>query len=588
VIHTRTRGRSTGRRLVATLAVAAALLSACGGGDDDASTGSPAPSATTGTDATTTPPEAPSTDPAVPGTAGGDTPVVTDGPTVTTAPGGASGDDCAYVDTGLGAPVRGDTLTVQVGAPATSVNPATVNTAFVTYTTLAYESLMYRGADGTIVPALAESWEYTDDTNTAFEFTLRDGVVFTDGNPVDAAAVVASLEYMKAANTSSPYLGAFSAIEATGPLTVRITTSSPNPMLPTLLSPKYGIGQIISPTGLANPDQLTVEFASQGAGAYILDPSDTLAGDHYTYRANPDYYDPCKQHYDTVVLRVISDGQAALNALQSGQIDAMVGGADTYPQAQSAGLQIAKVPLTWVGINIIDRGGQVTPALADARVRQAINYAIDRDTITTALLGEFGEATSTITLPGGEGWSEEAAVMYPYDPEQARNLLAEAGYADGFTMPLLSVQFGGLDVLAEALKGMLADVGITVEVETVTDEQAYVTGAMDNTWPAFMAVYGAQPMFIMGPNLFLTEAAMFNGFHTDDADLRALYDAFVVAPLDEQAALAQQIQLHLSEQAWFAPVAFTAYAVFARTDLGGVLLTGGAPTPEVLDWYEVG
>ena len=238
---------------------------------------------------------------------------------------------------------------------------------------------------------------------------------------------------------------------------------------PRLLTPKYGVGQIIEPDRPRRPGALTVENPAQGAGAYILDPGDTVAGDHYTYDANPDYFDPSRQHYKQIVIQVIANPQAAMNALQSDQIDITAGSAETVSLAEGAGLQIAQTPFVWQGLNLIDRGGEVSEPLGDVRVRQAINYAIDRETVSTALLGDYGVPTATVTVEGGDGWSEAAAARYPYDPDMARQLLAEAGYPDGFKLDVLSVRFAGIDMMAEAVAGQLAEVGIDVNLNHVTD-----------------------------------------------------------------------------------------------------------------------
>jgi ABC-type transport system substrate-binding protein len=484
-------------------------------------------------------------------------------------------------------PVPGDTLVIGVQAPPSSLNPATVDVAFSEYTSIAYESLFYRAPDGTIQPSLAESWEYVGEGNTQFDITLRDGVTFTDGNPVDAEAVKASLEYgIGAGGSNAPSLAMVTSIEVTGPLTLSITMSAPNPMLPELLTPKYALGQIISPTGLADPEALTVENPSQGAGAYILNPGDTVAGDHYTYDANPDFFDPSRQHYEQIVIQVIADQQAAMNALQSGQIDITAGSAETVSLAEGAGLQIAQTPFVWQGLNLIDRGGEVSEPLGDVRVRQAVNYAIDRETVSMALLGEYGVPTATVTVEGGDGWSEAAATRYPYDPDMARQLLTEAGYPDGFELDVLSVRFAGIDLMAEAVAGQLAEVGIDVNLNHVTDVGAYIGGATDHSYPAVAVGYGAQPMFIMGPGLFLASAPIFNGFATDSPELAQLYADAAAAPPEERAALDMQMQQYLVDEAWFAPVAFSPVFYYARTDLGGLSVSPEAPTADPLDWYD--
>lgn len=480
----------------------------------------------------------------------------------------------------------GGTLTVAVAAPATGINPASVNTAFWNYALLAYEPLLYRDDQGEIQPALAEEWALEDD-NTRFTLTLRDDVTFADGTPVDADAVVASLEHCRSdASVNAQTMRGVDAIEASGDLTVEVTLSVPNPLFDLQMTQIGGCGMIISPAGLADVDALTVDAESAGAGAYVYQPAESVAGDHYTYTANPTYYEPGRQHFDEIVLRVIANPQAALSALQTGQVDMTNGDLTTMAQAGQQGFELAWTPFVWSGLNLIDRDGALTPALADARVRQAINLAIDRESISSALLGEYGVASSQPSAEGFDGYVADLTDAYPYDPERARELLAEAGYADGFTLPTLTVAFGGLDTITTAVQPMLAEVGITMDVTVTTDEDSYIDGMVNQQHSATAVGYGSQPMYLMGQALVLPDALPFNGFGTDDPEALALLDAITVAGPDDREEAAQALNAYLVEEAWFAPVAFGPVMYYARAGLGGVQVNGGAPTISLLDLYE--
>jgi ABC-type transport system substrate-binding protein len=486
-----------------------------------------------------------------------------------------------------GTPKRGDRLTFAMETEATSVNPATVNIAFVNYTLLAYEPLIYRASDGDLEPAVATSWEMGDG-NATMSLELREGVTFTDGSPVDAAAVKASLEYARDGKGPNAHLLAnVEDIEVAGPDQLTLHLSSPNPMLPEFLTQSYGIGQVISPTGVKDPSRLTADHPSQGAGAYVFDPDESVPGDHYTYTANPDYYAKDeRQHYDEVVIRVINDQQARMNALTTGQIDLATGSPDTIDQA--ADQQVVWIPFVWQGLSLIDRDGAVSKPLGDVRVRQAINHAIDREEITKALLGEYGVPTDTIVVEGAEGWSEEAASRYPFDVDKAKSLMADAGYEDGFELDVLSIRFAGIDVMAEAIAPYLAEIGIEVKLNHVTDEQSYVQAATDRSHPAMSVGYGAQPMYLMGQGLFLPGAGIFNGFQTERPELTKLYEQAAGAEDDERQRLNQEMVTYLTDEAWFAPVAFGPVLYVSRPDLGGVAVSPNAPVATPLDWYDLG
>jgi ABC-type transport system substrate-binding protein len=488
---------------------------------------------------------------------------------------------------GSGDPVPGDTLTIAAAAPPNSLDPGTVDNAFSTYTLLAYDPLIYRAADGSLQPDLADSWELVGDSNQQLDVTLRDDATFSDGSKVTADAVKASLEYAQSAPGAQAPMLAGMTFEVTDPTSLTITSATPNPLLAETFTQFYGVGQIISPTGLADPTALAADAHSQGAGPYVLDPADTVAGDHYTYTARDDYFDADRQHYKKIVVRVIANPQASLNALKTQQVDVVIGGdATVASQVEAAGMNVAAVPFVFQGLNLIDRDGTVSEPLGDVRVRQAINYAIDRDTVSQALLGDLGVPTTQTVVEGGDGYSEDAADRYPYDVDKAKELLAEAGYPDGFTLKVTTAQFAGIDTMAQAIQGQLAKVGITLDLTTRTDVGSYIQDMTGGEFPAAAVGYGAQPMFLEGQGLFLPTAPVFNGFHTDDATVTDLYTRAAAADSETRADLDRQLQEYLVENAWFAPVAFSPVLYFSRADLGGLEVSGAAPVATPLDWYD--
>jgi ABC-type transport system substrate-binding protein len=383
-----------------------------------------------------------------------------------------------------------------------------------------------------------------------------------------------------------PLLGAIANIATEGTDTVIINMAQPNPMLPEALTESYGLGQIIAPAGL-KPGSLNVDKASQGAGPYVYDPSKSAAGDRYTYTANKKYFDQSRIHYKTIVIRVIADPQAQLNAIKTGQIDAIAGGAPPIAAtAKSSGLAVTNVESGWLGISFLDRQGMVTKALGDVRVRQAINYAINRDAIAKALTGGFGSATTETVVKGSDGYSDKAASAYPYDPAKAKKLLAEAGYPNGFSFDAVSSVFGGIDAVAQAVAGQLKAVGITMKVTAVTDQQSYITKMTSRKFAAAAIPFGTMPMWGQGAALFGPGAFVFNPFQSSSDDLTKLYAQAAATSGDTaRGTLDSQIEDYLVENAWFAPVTTTPFFYFTRSDLGGVKVSVAAPFSNPADWY---
>jgi ABC-type transport system substrate-binding protein len=484
-----------------------------------------------------------------------------------------------------GAPVAGSTLVVGEQQAPPSLNPASLDLGFVDFTMLAYEPLFYLAPDGAVQPGLAQSWHYVGTGNTELAVTLRSGAKFSDGSPVTAAAVKASLDYAKRAQGDQAHYLTGVTIAATGPLTLDIKTSTPNPILPYLLTQAYGIGQIIGPKGLANPSSLTPNGASDGAGPYTYDPSASVAGDHYTYVATPDYFDPSLQHFKKITIQIFSSEQAAVDAAETGQVDIFKGDYTSAAQAKAAGLQVIANPAIMEGLYLIDRDGTVAKPLGNLQVRQAVNYAIDRAAVTKALLGSYGVPTDETVVPGADGYSAGMANYYPYDPAKARQLLAAAGYPNGFTLNVLTAPFAGFSTMADALAGQLAKVGIKLNITSVSSITTLVNDETNHSFPVTSVGFQEEPMYLEGLDLFEPGSKVFNGFSSYSATLNSLWNKAAAASASARPAIDQQIENYLVKNAWFAPVSFTPVAYYVRPGYGGVETSAGAPFASPLAWY---
>jgi peptide/nickel transport system substrate-binding protein len=490
---------------------------------------------------------------------------------------GLAGAGCGSSDRGTARP--DSTLDVAYNQPPSRLDPALIDQASEWLVDFAYDPLIGMDDAGKPVPALAESWRYVGSGNRVFELTLRKGVRFSDGAPLTAEGVKAHLDYVRKANgPNAQYLAGVRSITATGPLTVRIDLAVPNPLMATMLSHQYVVGDVISPKALKSPASLAKRTA--GAGPYVLDPGATVSGDHYTYRRNPGYWDPEAVHYDRVVVKVIANANSTLNALKTGQVEVAAGDFTTVKGATAAGLTVKSTPQVAVGLLLADRDGQQVPALGDVRVRQAINFAIDRDAIVKALFGTYGKPTTQTT--NSDGYDPALDGYYPYDPERAKALLAQAGYADGFTLPVLSTALMSGDLITQAIAGQLEQVGIHVKAKSVTNLTQYASDLFGGKAPAAIMGYGSQPMYLEGPGLYLPKAP-FNPFGSTDAQVEALYAQLTTAPSDQVVAASRAIEKRLVELGWFAPVGFSplVYYADASVDPDSLQTSPQAPIPAI-------
>ncbi|THG31584.1 ABC transporter substrate-binding protein [Naasia lichenicola] len=451
-----------------------------------------------------------------------------------------------------------DRLVVAVGTPPVSLDTlkAAGGVPGTWFETPAYAAILTRDADGAIQPGLAESWQYDGDGNTEFDFTLRDGLKFADGTPLDATAAAASLTYF-AATTTGPSKAYFAPMTftATDDKTVHISTSVPNPIIPDLLTTGLLGGMAISPAGIA--DETARAGATYGAGQYVLDTKQTVSGDHYVYVPNKQYWDQDSIAYSEIEVRVIPNAQQQVQALKTGQVDAIVGDPSIGGTVTGDGLTEIHQPGTVYNFYLMDRDGKVVPALAEEKVRQALNYAVDREAIATAALGDYGKATDQPAIDAGDASGYDASLddVYSYDPAKAKQLLSEAGYADGFTIPATYLGFSPTDTkIAEAVAAQLAEVGVTMTLKAEPDFGSWVNDLVSNTFGATLLTGDGAQMYTNAQFGF-TQNAVMNQYGVVNDDVNAAFEKFASAGPDDLKAAAQAVNAVIVKQALALPIA---------------------------------
>jgi peptide/nickel transport system substrate-binding protein len=476
----------------------------------------------------------------------------------------------------------GNTLTVGYTIAPNTLDPgkAPQNNAF--YEELAYEPLIVEQPDGSLAPGLATSWTYGSGNKT-FVMHLRSNVKASDGSTLTAQDVVDDLNYAVASGAQEAPALKGDTFTASGPLTVTISAPTPNPDFAILLTQTFVIGDIISPTGLQSKSLLGTQ--TFGFGPYTLDTGETTTGDTYTYVPNPNYYDKASVHWKKVVIKVIATAQSMLSALETGEIDVGSGSPTTLTAAQGAGLTSIGTPALWVGMILADRDGTLSQPLSNVQVRQALNYATDRATIAKGLFppGD-GTPSDEPSVPGGYGYDPSVANAYPYNVAMAKQLLAAAGYSNGFTLQTVTADYDSMNLVAEALASDWKAIGVTLQITDDANTSAYDSAAFSAKMASFMTVNGTfVPVGIEGASLFLP-AALYNPFHVSDSTLSNLYDQEVSSSGAAQTSLDQQIEAYLVHQAWFVPVVTIDLLYYARSTVTGTNTSAKAP---LLDLYAI-
>ncbi len=330
-----------------------------------------------------------------------------------------------------------------------------------------------------IVPGLAESWTVSKD-GLHYTFKLRKGVAFHDGTPFNAEAVKFSIE--RQINPDHPaaklgkypfsnyFFGNIKAVEATDPLTVEFILKEPRASFLAVLT--AGAASIVSPTAVR---KFGADYPSNPVGTGPFKFASWERGQRVVLEKNPAYWRfPVK--VERVIYRPIVEDQARLTELLTGALDLIVG---TPPDALAQLESNPKVTvLRQVGAHVWYLGinNQKKP-FDDKRVRQALNYAVDKDAIVRDVLKGTGSLSRGPVLPGT--WAADTALKaYPYDPARARKLLAEAGYPTGFTTTLWVPESGsGMQspvAMSTVIQSNLKAVGVTVALQTM-EWGAYLT-----------------------------------------------------------------------------------------------------------------
>lgn len=468
-------------------------------------------------------------------------------------------------------------LTIGAGVEPESFDPAQSREAqFVQYFQPAFDTLIRRMPDGTPGEMLATGWEY-DETNTVLTLTLRDDVTFIDGETFDAESAKANIDRFQTAG--GPLAGNLASIESTeapDATTLVLNLSTPDPALIFALGGPGGYMQ--SP---AQFDSESIDTQPVGSGPYVLDRDASTPGSEYLYTANEDYWNPDLQEFDSITLLVLQDENARLNALSSGQIDAMLGTPKTIAQAESSGLNVDTIPADWEGLSLFDRDGELTPELADVRVRQAINHALDKEALLENISLGHGEVTSQIFSPASEAFDPELDSYYAYDVEQARSLMDEAGLDDGFTLQMPSSS--DMDpAVAPAVRDQLAEIGITVEWEDFPTAEYQAEQQSGNFSAAFTA-FGQTVRAWGNISQMVGPAGAWNVFGSESDEAEDLMDQILTLPADEADPTYRELNALVVEEAWFSPWYRIDLPYYTNDDIV-VEMQNGQPVPSIYNF----
>jgi peptide/nickel transport system substrate-binding protein len=349
-----------------------------------------------------------------------------------------------------------------------------------------YDGLTARDAQGNLIPALAESWKRVNPTT--WQFALRKGVKFHNGDDFNADAVKFTLD--RATNpetkaTISSELSTIARTEVADSFTVNVITKAPDFLLPVRLGELYGL--MLSPKHTSAMGKEAIATKPNGTGPFKL--ATWAKNERLVLEANENYWRGAPK-VKTITVRPILEDAARIAALQAGEVDLI----SPIPHVRIEELRrndklviktIAAPRIFHVTIDVRK------PPFDNVKVRQALNYAVDVNAILKSLYFGHGTRLATVVDKGALGY-DPSVPPYPYDPARAKALLAEAGYPNGFEVEFDSFTGSIADHSkpAEAIVGYLQKVGIRAKMNVFEFSAFGPRRVQNQTAPLFIYSIG--------------------------------------------------------------------------------------------------
>jgi ABC-type transport system substrate-binding protein len=384
---------------------------------------------------------------------------------------------CSFQDPegGEGGEQGDTTFDIAIGIEPDTLDPiAQTTTTVQNILDYTVETLVKMDADAKLQPGLATEWEMAPD-GSSYTFTLRDGVTFHDGTPFNAEAVKFNVERILNPDYTVPQRAAFTPIESVEVVDdthVTFNLSRPSPILPDAFS--QTIAGMISPDSANKqgnkPDAIVHPV---GTGPYQFDSY--KRGDRVTVKKYADYWGD-KPHYETVNIRIVPEAATRESMVRSGQADMIIlpPVSDLEALQNDENLEVI-LSDSWRSIFVAINNNEIK----DPRVRQALNYAVNKqEMIDTLLFGAATQMDSPLT-PRLKGYCKVGT--YDYDPDRAKQMLQQAGVTSlNITMGTPSGRYMQDQEFAQAIVGYLKEVGVTAKLQTME-------------WPTYVEAITAAP-----------------------------------------------------------------------------------------------
>jgi len=369
------------------------------------------------------------------------------------------------------APAAATNFRIAIGVDMDTLDPVQQTTTTVSNVVdYMAETLVSIDQNGKVQPMLAKSWDISADGLT-YTFKLQENAKFHDGKPFDAAAVKANFDRLLDPDTKAPQRSPFlpiQKVEAVDPTTVKFTLKNPSP--PLLQAFSVTTVAILSPASIdkAGPGYKNIT-QPVGTGPYVF--KEYTKGAQVVVTKNPNYWGK-KPYYDTVTIRIVPEAATRESLLLANQVDAIILPpiSDVPALQKNAAVKVLLAPsnrIIFISIN-----NTVKP-LDNPKVRQALNYAVDKEAMIKSIMFGTGFVLDAPMASSLFGYCKTGS--YPYDPEKAKALLKEAGVTTPLKLAFISPTGRYVQDFqaSQAVAGYLKEIGVETELKTM-DWPSYV------------------------------------------------------------------------------------------------------------------
>ncbi|MDQ6525077.1 ABC transporter substrate-binding protein [Nocardioides sp. LHD-245] len=474
----------------------------------------------------------------------------------------------AQSDGDAGKPAKGGTLRVALAAQPSSFNPVLGNSGsadFIVQYSIFDTLTEFNSETGEVDPRLAESWTFSDPTT--FVMTLRAGAAFHDGSPVDAEAVVWFLNHARGPEGGGAQvdLAKVESAEATGELEVTVQLTEPFTGLPWVLSGRSGM--VMSRAAYEKDPE---GFAQHPVGAGPYRFVSYKKGAKIELERFEDYWNPDGIYPDAVEFTIFQEPTTILNAIKSGEQNLSF---SVSPKDVAQLESDPSVNVTTGSSYLLDQihMNRSKKPLNDPRVRRALSLALDRDVFVKAATFGLGE-------PGYQFFPEDSPAAAPSiavdnapDLDQARSLMAEAGYGDGVGLTMLT-QTSEIEVRkAEVLQAQLAEIGVELDIRPTELTQAVAEMFQDQSADLFFA-YGVSRADVGDTiNATFGAEALYNLPHEEHpAVMEKLAEANATSDIAERNKHLQAAAEAIADESLLLPVAFNPFIAVTTSSVHGV------------------